>query len=492
MHARRSADSPRGPSRSRDLAGRGPAIYERGVTERSESLSTVPDASQARGGAHVGVLLLAGAAPTRTQPGRIVRIPRGPAAVRIGRGSMRDVLSDEEGTSGSDVAVRLPDPLLSRAHLKVIRRAGGFEVMDEGSLNGVFLDGRRLERTVRLSDGSILCFGRHAAVFRVATEAELVALNEEARAPFGPIATMSPALASELALLRRLVRTDTEILLLGETGVGKEVYARALHRLSGRPGQFVALNCAAIPDELAESELFGHSRGAHPAAAEAKPGLVTTADDGTLFLDEIGDASPRLQAKLLRFLQDHEVRPVGGTSRRRIDVKVVAATNALGVGDGGLRGDLLARLGAEPVTIPPLRRRMEDLASLASLFAGGRPLVFEPAAHRAMYSYGWPHNVRELEKVVGRALALTGNGPIGLEHLPAAVREAARTGPPVAAGGRRQRPAPSPEVLKVLLAEHDGNVAAVARALDRQWTVVRRWVTKHDLIPHRARRAMPR
>jgi transcriptional regulator of acetoin/glycerol metabolism len=157
-----------------------------------------------------------------------------------------------------------------------------------------------------------------------------------------------------------------------------------------------------------------------------------------------------------------------------------------------LRPDLLARFGAEPVTIPPLRRRMEDVASLIRHLAGARGAVFHPEAHRAVYSYGWPGNIRELAKVMGRATTLADPGRIGLEHLPAAVREANRTGPPVEAIARRQRGTPSPDVLRALLAEHDGNVAAVARALDRHLTVVWRWVTKHGLLPTRAGRPASR
>ena len=420
-------------------------------------------------------------------------IPEGASGVRIGRGEELDNSAHDRSATGrrraSPAEVKLSDPRLSRAHLRVLQREDRFEVVDEGSLNGTFLDGRRLDRPMRLDDGCILCFGRHAAVFRLTSRGELPAIEEEARAPFGPVATISPSLAASLSMLRRLARTDAEILLLGETGVGKEVYARALHRASGRRGRFIALNCAAIPSALAESELFGYARGAHSTATEAKPGLIVAADGGTLFLDELADASARLQAKLLRFLQDREVWPVGATAGRRVDVKIVAATHSIEIeGDRRassrrLREDLVARFGAEPITIPPLRHRMEDLGALIAHFSGSRAITFEPEAHRALYCYGWPRNVRELEKVVQRAVTLAADGRIGLEHLPAAARTAAANGPPIAVVSRRQRGAPPPEVLKDLLVEHDGNLAAVARALDRQWTVVKRWVKRHDLEP---------
>lgn len=232
----------------------------------------------------------------------------------------------------------------------------------------------------------------------------------------------------------------------------------------------------------------GQAPDARAGGSEAGDRLIAAADKGTLFLDQLADASPGLQAKLLRFLEDREVRPVGATAGRRLDVMIIAAAHAVDVEDGVLRrlgSDLLARFGTEPVTIPPLRHCMEDLAGLVAHFSSrlGAACVFDATARRAMYCYGWPHNVRELEKVVDRVVASAAGGRIGLGHLPAAIREALRTGPPIEASRRRQRGAPSPGELRALLAEHDGNVAAVARTLDRQWNVVRRWVLKHDLLP---------
>jgi transcriptional regulator with PAS, ATPase and Fis domain len=179
-------------------------------------------------------------------------------------------------------------------------------------------------------------------------------------------------MATEIRRLRRLARAGNEILLSGETGVGKEVYAKAVHRASGRPGRFVALNCAAIPTELVESEMFGFARGAHSQAAASKPGLIEEAEQGTLFLDEIGDMPGPAQAKLLRFLQEHTYVPLGGREARRMDVRIVAATSSLAPGAHahGLRRDLLARFGAEPVVLPPMRERREDVGALARHFLG--------------------------------------------------------------------------------------------------------------------------
>jgi DNA-binding NtrC family response regulator len=198
--------------------------------------------------------------------------------------------------------------------------------------------------------------------------------------------------------------------------------------------------------------------------------------------------SQGVQAKLLRFLQDREVIPVGATGGRTVNVKIIAATSRAQAGAGSpLRADVLARLGAEPVNIPPLRERIEDLGSLLRHFLGERGPVLQTEAFRALCLYGFPRNVRELEKIAERAAALTDDGEIRVDHLPAAVRAAQRLGPPIAVR-RRPRSGPSREAL---MAEHGGNVTAVARALDRQWNVVWRWLVKYRLSPQRHRSAGP-
>jgi len=227
------------------------------------------------------------------------------------------------------------------------------------------------------------------------------------------------------AKLTRLARSDSEILLVGETGVGKDVFANAIHAHSGRAGRFVAINCAAIPRELAESELFGYEKGAHSTAQGRKVGLVELANGGTLFLDEIGDMPAELQAKLLRFLQDRRFTPLGSTRIVEADVRIVAATSRVDLQKGQhVQEAVLGRLGAQPILLPPLRDRMEDIGRLVAYFLGdlqdGR--AFEPEAFHALCLHGWPLNVRELSKVIEEAEALSrGARTIGLEHLPDAV-----------------------------------------------------------------------
>ncbi len=407
---------------------------------------------------------------------REVRLPS-EGSLTIGRGP---------ATSGAPF---FDDRLLSREHLRITHTSRGYEIEDLGSTNGTFLDGPRLERPTRLSSGAVVMFGNQVAVFRLVADAELAALQQDAATPFGLISTSSPALALIYARLRKLARTDAELLLVGETGVGKEVCARAIHRASGREGRFVAINCTALPASLVESELFGYLAGAHSTARTAKPGLVESADGGTLLLDEIGDMAPELQTKIFRFLQDRTFSPLGSTKLRRVDVRVIAATarQAIGVGAGALRGDLVARLGAEPIVIPPLRKRPEEILPLVEHFAAGTLRELEPAAVRALCLYGWPLNVRELEKTISHVLALTAGVRLRLEHLPAAIRGALQRGAPMEVRRRDPRPAPDAHELEQLLKQHDGNVASVARALDRKWNVVWRWIVKHKLRPEKFR-----
>ena len=263
--------------------------------------------------------------------------------------------------------------------------------------------------------------------------------------------------------------------------------AEAIHRASACAGPFVAIDCAAMPRDLVESELFGYARGAHSQAARSKPGLVEQAQGGTLFLDEIAEMPMDVQAKLLRFLQTGSFMPLGAVARTRVDVRVLAATNRSVLGEGsGLRPDLAARLGSHPVVIPPLRHRMEDFGRLCARFLGDRLRPLQLSAFRRLCLYRWPGNVRQLRKVITEAGVLAGsNNRISTEHLPDLFRAQAEapitavlTPPPLR---RQRRAAPSPELLEQLLARHRGNVASVARDLDRRWAVVWRSIVRNGI-----------
>ena len=228
--------------------------------------------------------------------------------------------------------------------------------------------------------------------------------------------------------LHRAASTDTTVLLEGESGTGKELFARALHALSPRAdGPFVAINCAAIPETLLETELFGYEKGAFTGAAARKPGKFEMANHGTLFLDEIGDLPLTLQAKILRALEEKKFERVGGTTPLQVDVRIVAATNKnlrAAVAARQYREDLYFRLSVFPITIPPLRERPGDVAMLARHFIDRfsrdlkkKPLVLAPSALEQLQAYAWPGNVRELQNCMERAVILTEGDTIHARHL---------------------------------------------------------------------------
>ena len=264
--------------------------------------------------------------------------------------------------------------------------------------------------------------------------------------------------------------THLAILLVGETGVGKEVAARALHRLSDRRGAFVPVNVAAIPGNLLEAELFGSVKGAYTGADRARQGLAMAADGGTLFLDEIGDLDPPLQVKLLRFLDSQEVRPVGSTQSKIVDVRILSATNSdldRRVREGGFRQDLYYRIAAPPLTIPPLRARREDIGLLRDLFEreavtrhGLAACTWSGGAEAMMRRYHWPGNVRELRQAVEVALVRAGGGVVQTEHLPIT-----ETGVGVPGTWNEAQSDFRRKFIQAALERNDGNRSATAREL---------------------------
>jgi two-component system, NtrC family, response regulator AtoC len=234
-------------------------------------------------------------------------------------------------------------------------------------------------------------------------------------------------------MIRKVAHTDATVLLLGESGTGKELVARALHAQSERAdGAFVPVNCGAIPAELLESEMFGHERGAFTGAAGPRAGLFQLAHRGTIFLDEVAEMSQALQVKLLRVIQDREVRPVGGDRVVTVDVRVVAASNkdlAAEVAAGRFRDDLFYRLNVIPITMPSLRERRSDVPLLVRHFLAahnrrrrGRPVSVSDEAMVHLREYDWPGNVRELENIIERLAILTEEPVIGTSQLPPAIR----------------------------------------------------------------------
>jgi len=405
--------------------------------------------------------------------------------VLIGRGEERAVES-AGGDGAVKVAIRVPDPWMSRAHARLTRFAGHFWVIDLDSKNGVSVAGAPCKKA-DLGDASEIEIGQTLFYFRQQSGPPPSSIGDP------DLFTYHEPLARELEALVRVAGSDIPLLVLGETGTGKELVARRAHALSGRAGELVAVNCASIPQTLIESELFGYRRGAFSGAHRDAVGLVRSADRGTLFLDEIGELPPASQGALLRVLQEGEVTPIGEPRPIKVDLRVIAATNrdlpAL-VASGQFRRDLYARLSGMIVRLPPLRERREDLGLLiASLLARLAParetLSFSTEAAHRLFRHSWPFNIRELEKCLATAVTLTDDGVIDLPQLKALdmavpVEPAEEAQPEAALEGaeadRRAR-------LVDLLRRHRGNVAAVARAFDKAPVQIYRWMKRYRIRP---------
>lgn len=343
---------------------------------------------------------------------------------------------------GDDVDISIEDAAISRRHA-AFHGGPPALVEDLGSANGTFVsragakdasaaggDRRRTTaeqarvRTTRaeIRPGDTVFFGDALIVVRPAASA--------AAPESGDAYVSDPVLARVYEEAARAARLSLPVLLLGETGVGKDVLARFIHRSSPRArAPFVALNCAALGETLAESELFGHEKGAFTGAHRARPGLFEAADGGTVFLDEIGELPLATQAKLLRTLESSEVKRLGSVKPVRVDVRLVSATNRdlqRDAAQGRFRQDLYFRVNGIALRIPPLRERRGEIPELARRFLAaasaqaGLPLppVISEAAMRALASYPWPGNVRELRYVMERTLVTAGSGTVQPEHLP--------------------------------------------------------------------------
>ncbi len=388
----------------------------------------------------------------------------------------------------------LDDVRISRNHCQVTLEATTLMVRDMDSLNGTFVNDRRtLERP--LDEGDLLSVGpvlflRHDTV------------------PAGPrkhpyLVGGSPTLQRVIESIRAVAPYRTTALILGESGTGKELVARSIHDQSGRKGPLLMVNCGGMPDGLLHSELFGHAKGAFSGANTERQGLIEAANSGTLFLDEVGDASANLQASLLRFLQEGEVRRVGTNRTRRVDTRVIAATNRdlpAMVAAGEFREDLYARLSGWVISVPPLRDRKEDIPALVKHFSArtGGPKRISRRLVEAMLQYSWPRNVRELEGVVKRAVIESrGTGRLRLTPpIEDALSEAPvkrRQGTAREATVRKRMSAPpDADELYRLLEEARGNVRRVAQDLGVARTTAYRWIKEMNLDLDAIRRSTGR
>jgi len=324
------------------------------------------------------------------------------------------------------------------------------------------------------------------------------AMDEYEQTLFEELAGRSGGMQRVLELIRKVAPTDSTVLLLGESGTGKEVVAHTLHRLSARRDRvFVAVNCAALPEALLESELFGHVRGAFTGAERDKQGLFAEADGGTLFLDEIGDMALITQAKLLRVLQNGELRPVGSNTPRRVNVRVIAATNRdlhEAVRARAFREDLYFRLNVVQIRIPPLRERLDALPALTAHFIrlanarhGRRVRGLDDAAAQYLRGYAFPGNVRELEGIVTHGVIMAEGEWIRPEDLPDAVRQA----PPGRLALGYEAPAAAglslagmeARHIRDTLAECRGNQTAAAKRLGISRSTLWRKMREYEIFP---------
>jgi transcriptional regulator of acetoin/glycerol metabolism len=404
--------------------------------------------------------------------------------VDLGRGAERAISRE-----GDRLIVRVPDKRMSQQHARMRRAAAGWVLEDQNSRNGTIVAGK-LAAQHTVDDGALVELGRTFFVLRGELLTPRVPDVTEAPAPgaLEGMATLLPALGSSLAELARVSASSVPIMLLGATGTGKESLARAVHALSGRSGELVPVNCGALAPNLVESQLFGHVKGAFSGALRDEPGFVRSANKGTLFLDEIGDLPASSQAALLRVLQEREVVPVGATRAVKVDLRVVSATHrpvAQLATKGEFRADLLARLAGHTHVLLPLASRREDVGViLAAMIAKERwdALTFTPDAMRALLSYTWPLNARELQQCIARAVALAAGAAIDAPALPPEVAAAAPQLEEIPTELDEEDRALKDQLLAALV-EHKGNVSQVARAMNKARTQVQRWLHRFRLDP---------
>jgi transcriptional regulator of acetoin/glycerol metabolism len=399
--------------------------------------------------------------------------------VVIGRGSRRGF--DLNGTS---LAIRVPDIELSKLHARITFAGDDLILTDLGSTNGSKVDGRKISSDTALASGAMIELG--GTYFMIAT---CLTSPETSTFVEAPAMTLDPDYERALAALTRMGPTSLPVLLRGETGTGKDVLARRIHARSKRSGEFVPVNCGAIPDTLVESQLFGHTKGAFSGAIRDEPGLVRASDGGTLFLDEIGDLPKTSQAALLRVLQESEVTSVGATRAVKVDLRVVSATHKPIESSDSFRTDLYARLAGFTHTLPPLRDRRCDIGLLIADFVRDLApdrldqLRLAPDACAALLAYDYPLNVRELRHALSAALVFA-DDTITLDHLPEAMRTPSKkktttsSRPALSSDDERLR-----ADLVAALTAHAGNVSEVSRAMAKTRMQIHRWMKRFGIDP---------
>ncbi len=423
------------------------------------------------------------------------RDAQGPHAVEI----------DGRVTLGSSemVGAVIADRTVSRLHAELEVRSDGVWIRDLGSRNGTYVAGV-LVQSAQVPLGRPCSLGQTTFTITLPEQARTVPLWPEER--YGPLYGISEAMRELFVRLAQYAATQSPVLVQGETGTGKELVAEAIHEASARrDGPFVVVDCAALPETLLESELFGHARGSFTGATTGRTGAFEAADGGTVFLDEIGELPLAMQPKLLRVLESLTVRRLGETERRRVDVRFIAATHRdlqAMVAGGGFREDLYFRLAVLPAFVPPLRARPEDIPGLVGNFLARRPdVTIDPSLMAQLAAHPWLGNVRELRSFAERAIA------VGLQSAWALTRGEEAPGarsrlPPPARTPVVAAPLPFPAVpvgvpfkelkdrynehlersyLTGMIERHGRDVSVIAAASDLDPTYVRRLLRKHQL-----------
>lgn len=395
--------------------------------------------------------------------------------------------------SAEGVELNLADPAVSRFHAEIEVRPDGVWVRDLGSRNGTYIGSIRIE-AARLPDGGAVRMGATSLHLRPAAAPTVIELWPGSS--YGPLLGQSIAMRRLFAQLARVNTHETTVLVQGETGTGKELVTRALHDTSARAdGPFIVVDCAALPEGLLESELFGHTRGAFTGATSTRVGALEAAQGGTVFLDEIGELPATVQPKLLRALESRTIRRLGENEPRKIDARFVSATHRdlrRMVNAGTFREDLYFRLAVVPLVVPPLRERLDDLPILVGHFSGAQ--TPDQELMDELKRRTWPGNVRELRNFIERTRAL------GLAETLALARGESEALPPTLAASPASE-VPAGELLskqlrdardawndaferaylRALLEAHQGNVTAASKAAGVNRTYLHRLIQKHAL-----------
>jgi transcriptional regulator with PAS, ATPase and Fis domain len=409
--------------------------------------------------------------------------------VSFGRGvgcGTRHELGDQ-----TQLSIPLQNDHVSKAHAALRRVSEGWILADEGSKNGTFLNNRRITGVVPARPGDLIQIGNVFCVIRVSpvpgdveVSGDLAGAAEIAAASFSGCPTLVPFLAARMARLRMIVATREPIVIVGETGTGKEILARAIHADSGRPGRFVPVNCAELSPTIIEGQLFGYVKGAYSGAGGGDPGYIASADGGTLFLDEIPEG---------------EVVPLGRSRSQPVDVRFLSATQRhlrTLVDAGGFRSDLYARLEYFVAEVPPLRERREDMGLLVEVILRRRGaqesqcLTLLPTTVMRMLTHAWPQNIRQLDKGLGRALQFSRGGVLDERALFQDGEAETQNQPaegPLSEADERER-----GELISLLERYDGNVSAVSRELKKHKATIYDELDRLDVNPKQFRRRRAR